>query len=199
MIKHEMTNKEHLALCKVVNSAMDECTTNILIKSEVCYLMFSRAEPRSLYAKLIQLLHRISNLDGCELDVGDYGHSWNVLKNWRRAYAYFVRCNLTFVFRRANSSDDLRLYSLSFDGWSRGKTSIQVSIIHTMIEWQPRVFLLNLSSFQYSQIESVHTTTHKVDEIFKALKEYGLNCEDSGNDRMLSTVTDGPHEATQQL
>ena len=193
MVKHEMENKEHLALCKVVKSAMEQCSTNILVKSEVSYLMFSRAEPSGLFAKLMQLLHRISNLDGCVVDVGSYGHSWNMVKSWRRAYAFFVRVNLTFVFRSGNSCDDLQFYSVSIDGWSRGPLSVQVMIAHTLFKHQPRVFLLNLSSFRYTPIESVHTTRHKVDQIFAALKEFGLNCDPEGNDIFLSTATDYPY------
>ena len=198
MIKHETGNRRHFALCKVVKSAMTQCTTNILVKSEVSYLMFSRAEPRELFAKLIQLLHRISNLENCSIDVGNYGHSWGMVDSWRKAYAFYIRTNLIFVFRTPNSCLQLRLYSVSFDHWSRGtEMSIEVMIVHTLIRGKPCIIPLKLSSFQYTQIESVQTTKHKVDQLFKGLEQLQLNSDPSRQDVMLSTVTDGPYLCAQ--
>eukprot|EP01083_Nonionella_stella_P042724 115345_1 len=60
--KHCKTNKRHLASLKIMNKDLNLCASNIVVKSEVAYQLFSRSEPDILFNKVMQMLHRFKHI-----------------------------------------------------------------------------------------------------------------------------------------
>eukprot|EP01083_Nonionella_stella_P070314 188068_1 len=58
MKKHTKTNKKHVAILTVFNNNMSACSSNIRVKSEVAFQLFTRSEPDILFHKIVTLLHR---------------------------------------------------------------------------------------------------------------------------------------------
>eukprot|EP01084_Bolivina_argentea_P090334 162817_1 len=73
MKKHETKNKRHVAVATIMLEELDICTANILTKTEIGYELFSRAEPDTLYPKLLRLVHRIGKIADCRTEIGSYG------------------------------------------------------------------------------------------------------------------------------
>eukprot|EP01084_Bolivina_argentea_P056282 103035_1 len=112
-----------------MNKDLNICANNILVKSEVAYQMFMRSEPDILFNKLLTMLFRISSVDGCEIEIGDYGHSKNMATVWRQIYMDYIVANLKFVLNKPNSSHKIRFYSISLDGWSKGMSVCMYKIV----------------------------------------------------------------------
>eukprot|EP01084_Bolivina_argentea_P058189 106268_1 len=119
MKKHCRTNSIHKSAVKLMNKELDLCANDIMVKSEVANQLFSRAEPDALFKKLLIMLFRISQIDECNVSIGDYGH--DMARAWREVYMTYMIANLRFVLRQPNSTNKIRFYSISLDGWSKGK------------------------------------------------------------------------------
>ena len=50
--------------------------------------MFSRSEPDVLFPKLLVMLHRVSNIEGCNVEIG--GSGMDTAKIWQRSGEIFI-------------------------------------------------------------------------------------------------------------
>eukprot|EP01084_Bolivina_argentea_P270027 459058_1 len=195
ILKHENENKFHS-----IASNPNKVAPNIHVKSALAYFLFTEAAVDISYTKSLYLFQTISEILDVEIPTGDYGQGKNMITKWRNIYRRYMKINLIFTLKKPNTKFEVRLFSFSCDGVSKGvNMSVEVIVIYTVIGTKQKIFVINLGDFKYSLATPVKKTHHKVSIIHKSLKELGLNPhpnelkEGEATPLCLGNVTDHPY------
>eukprot|EP01084_Bolivina_argentea_P193511 331983_1 len=110
--KHETKNKRHVAVATIMLEELEICAANMLTKTQIGYELFSRAEPDTLYPKLLRLIYRIGKIDNYETEIGSYGQGKDMVVSLRDIFMTYIRTKLQEVLSHANSGDNFGFFFL---------------------------------------------------------------------------------------